>query len=192
MLVALDVAVFEHDVAKVMAIVANEALAPVVERVAVLAHAGDGFVVAIERVEAKIHAAELDGVVIPVAGPFDSAAAQAVGDVDKPVETEDWIADAELWILGGEAFVEDVALISFAVAVGVAQMDDVRRRCDDDAVFPVQESVGEQQVVREDVAGFKEAIAILVFEDFDASAGRLTLGGAVGIIAHLDDPELAV
>ena len=59
--IALDVAVLHDDVAQMMAIVADEAIAPFVEGVAELAGAGDRFVlVEMDRIEAEIHAGEID------------------------------------------------------------------------------------------------------------------------------------
>jgi molybdopterin synthase sulfur carrier subunit len=44
----------------------------------------------------------------------------------------------------------------------------------------------------EDLVFGDETVAVLVFEDADAADGLFAFGRAVGIIAHLDDPELAV
>ena len=71
-------------------------------------------------------------------------------------------------------------------------MDDVRGHRDDRAVLPQQQAIGEQQIVGPDRGGLEEAVAVLVFEDADAAQRLLALAGAVGIVAHLDDPESAV
>ncbi len=57
--VTADVAVFKHHMTEMMAIVANEAIAPVVEGVAELPRSGNRFILLAHGVEAKIHAAEV-------------------------------------------------------------------------------------------------------------------------------------
>src|SRR5439155_4954051 len=47
-------------------------------------------------------------------------------------------------------------------------------------------------IIGEDRARFEKPVAVFVFEDADAPLWRLALGGPVGIITHLHDPELAV
>src|SRR5262249_20295388 len=54
--IAFDVAAVEDDMAQMMAVIADEATAPVVEAVAVLPHAGDGLMSAVEQAEAEVHA----------------------------------------------------------------------------------------------------------------------------------------
>ena len=59
--IAFDVAILHHDMAQMMAIVADEAIAPFVEGVAELAGAGDRFVfVEVDGIEAEVHAGEID------------------------------------------------------------------------------------------------------------------------------------
>src|SRR5262249_4922335 len=119
-------------------------------------------------------------------------AAQPVGDVDPVVEAENGVADAQLWILGGETLVENGALVRLAVSIGVAQESHVGRRSDENPVLPRQNAVGEQEVVGEYSGMFVPAIAVTVFQNLDPSLGRLAGCGAVGVVTHLDDPEAAV
>ena len=59
--IAFDVAILHDDMAEMMAIVADEAIAPGVEGVAELAGAGDRFVFfLVDRIEAEVHAAKID------------------------------------------------------------------------------------------------------------------------------------
>src|SRR5437870_11791044 len=110
-----------------IAVGTDETVAPIVERVAILPHAGDRFVAIVDQVEAKIHAAEVDWLGAGSAAALDLAAAKSVGDVDPVIESQNRMADAQLRVLGGEALEQDLALVGLAVAVGVAQVDDVRR-----------------------------------------------------------------
>ena len=68
--IALQIAIRQHDVPEVVVVIANEPLAPVVERQPVLAHAGDRLLPAVDRVEAKIHAAEVDRPRVAVSPPL--------------------------------------------------------------------------------------------------------------------------
>jgi len=102
------------------------------------------------------------------------------------------MTDTELRILGGKAFVEDLAQIGPTVAIGVFQIENMRRRRHHHAAFPRHQTVGEQQTVCEDAAVFIAAVAVVVLQDADASLRRLAWLRPVGIIAHLHYPELAV
>src|SRR5262249_31784577 len=100
--IPLDVAIGHHDRDEVVAVGADQASAPVVEGVAVLPHARDRLVSVVDRVEAEIHAAEVDRPGAGLAVADDLTTAQPVGDVDPVVDTEDRMADAELRVLGRE------------------------------------------------------------------------------------------
>ena len=54
--VSLEIAVFDYDMFQRVAVAADEAVAPVVESQPELANAAEGFKIARQRVEAKIHA----------------------------------------------------------------------------------------------------------------------------------------
>ena len=62
----------------------------------------------------------------------------------------------------------------------------------DHAALPRHQTVGEQQLVGEDGTVFIEAVAVAVLQDADAALRRLARRRAVGVVAHLDDPEPAV
>src|SRR5262249_39591332 len=98
---------------QMMAVVADETLAPVVEGVAVLSLSGDGLMLAGQQIKAKILIAQVDGLSV-ASGRFDLAATQTVGDVNPVIDSQNGMADAQLRVLGGKAFVKDVALIRFA------------------------------------------------------------------------------
>src|SRR5262249_18655833 len=151
-----------------MPIVANKAPAPVIKSVAILAHAGDGFItVEVCRIKAKIHAAEVDRLRILLAAANDLPAAQAVGDVNPAIDAKDRMIDSQLRILSGETLEQHLALIGLPIAVGVFEVENVRRRRHDDAALPRHQSIGEQQLVGKDGAVLVEAIAVAVFENLD-------------------------
>src|SRR5262249_22836195 len=108
--IALDVATLEDDVTQMMAVIADEATAPVVKAIAVLPHAGDGLVATIEQIEAEVHAGEADRFLVRLAVSTHLPAAQAAGDVDPAVQPEDRMADAGLRVLDGRSFIKDLAL----------------------------------------------------------------------------------
>src|SRR5439155_15790213 len=151
---------------QVVPVRADEALAPVVEREPELAEAADRLAPVVGEVEPEVHAADVDGLVVGPPAPLDFAAALAVRDGDPVVDPEGRMADAELWIPGGEALEERLADVGLAVAVGILQIEDVRRRGDDDAALPWSDAVGHEESVGEDRARFVEAVAILVLEEF--------------------------
>ena len=87
-------------------------------------------------------------------GRDDLAAGQAAGEVDPVVDREGRVADAELGAPGRrEAGEEDPALVGLAVAVGVAEVEDVRGAGDDQAALPGHDAVGEGRAPRRTRSG---------------------------------------
>src|ERR1043165_10294870 len=123
-----------------MAVVADEAIAPGVEGVAELPLPGDRLVFPGDRIEAEIHAAEIDRLGVLVAGTDGLAAAQSVRAVDPTIEAKNRMTHTELRILGCESFVQDVFLVRFAGALRVAQMGNVRSHRHNGAIFPQEET----------------------------------------------------
>src|SRR5262249_28902299 len=115
------------------AVVADEAAAPVVEGVAVLAHAGHGPVAIVEEVKAEIPPADVDPFGILLARAADGAAEQAVGHVDPVVDAEQRVVDLELRVPVREPLEQDLAAIDLSLAVAVAEVKDVRGAGDDGA-----------------------------------------------------------
>src|SRR5436309_14192351 len=107
-----------------VAVVADEATTPVVKAVAVLPHAGDGLVATVEQVATKVHAGEADRLLARLAVGTHLPAAQAVGDVNPAVQSEDGMTNTQLRVLDGESFVKNLAFVRLAVAVGVLQIGD--------------------------------------------------------------------
>src|SRR5262245_52397968 len=132
---------------QMMAIITDEAPAPVIEGIAILAQSGDSLMPVMNQVKAKIHAAEADRLGPGPTAANDLSAAQAVGHVDPVVDAEVGMTDAQLRILGGEPLIEHFALVRLAVAVGVLEEKDVRGSRHQHAALPRQQAVGEQQVI---------------------------------------------
>ena len=122
----------------------------------------------------------------------DLAAAVAVGAVDPAVEAELEAVDPVLLVPLAEAREEDLAVVGLAVAVAVLGVEDVGRAGDEHAVAPGHDAGRERQAVEEVGRLVVPAVAVGVFEDPD-DAPRLPLAvDAERVVAHLDDPELAV
>ena len=85
------------------------------------------------------------------------------------------MADPQLRILGGEAFIQDFFLIRLAVAIGIAQMGDVRGHGDDGAVLPQEQPMCDEQVGGPRRRVLEEAVAVLVFENADAAPSAVCL-----------------
>ena len=130
----------------VIAIAANEPTAPVVEGVAELPHARDGFPRVLQQIEAEIPPVDVDRLgSVPPAPPHLSAA-QTVGDVNPVVDAEVRMADPQLRILHGEPLVERFAPIRAAGPFAVLEEEDVRRRRHQQPALPRQHAIGKQQV----------------------------------------------
>ena len=109
-----------------------------------------------------------------------------------------------LRIASGEAGVPGLALVAFAIAIGVLGVEDVGDVGDEDAVLPGRESGGMFQAVEEEGGLIVHAVAIGVFEDFHAACLQLrnlllsdaaVLGffaGGKRVVAHFHDPHAAL
>ena len=97
-----------------------------------------------------------------------------------------------LLVAFGEAGVEDFAAVGLAVAVGVLGVEDIRGAGDEYAVTPGHHAGGERQVVEEDGRFVVLAVALGGLQALDPAAGLAFAVHAERIVAHLDDPELAI
>ena len=86
-----------------------------------------------------------------------------------------------------EAGRDDLAGVGLAVAVGVAEEEDVGRVGDPDAAVADGDARGDVEALGEDREPVGLAVAVGVLEDLDAVAARS--GGAAGIFEALGDPD---
>src|SRR5262249_35309589 len=91
-----------------------------------------------------------------------------------------------------EAGIEDDFPVRLTVAVGVLGVEDFRGTGDDDALAPRYNAGRKADFVEKDRRFIVLAIAPGAFEELDASAGLALAIDAERIVAHLDDPELAI
>src|SRR5437660_6029241 len=147
--IADNVVIRHDDGDEMIAVGAHETVTPVVERVAVLPHAGNCLVAIVKEVEAKIHAIDIKrpGVWPPAA--LDHAAAEAVDYINPVIKAENGMANAELRILGGKAFEKGLASVGLARAFAVAEIKNVRRTSHDRATAPGQDAVAKKKSLGE-------------------------------------------
>ena len=74
------------------------------------------------------------------------------------------------------------------IAVGVAQIENVGRGGNEDAVLPSRHSVGKREAVGEDRDMLEASVAIAVLQQLDASLGLCM----ERVVAHLDDEQAAL
>ena len=100
-------------------------------------------------------------------GDRERFAAAAVAGVDPTVGREDEVVGDEVGVARREAAVKDLLLVGLAVAIGIAEPDDVRLADDDDAVLVVTESGDELQSFVEELLLVGDAVAIGVDQHAD-------------------------
>ena len=122
----------------------------------------------------------------------DRAAAVAVGAVDPAVQAELEAVEPVLLVALDEAGEEHLAMVGLAVAVAVLGIEDVRGARDQHAFRQGITPVGKPEAVEERRLLVVAAVAVRVFEEPDDAAGLPLAVDAQRIVAHLDDPELAV
>ena len=189
--VPLQVAGGEEDLADMVAVVAGEAVSPVVEAVAELTAARGRLEARAVGLEAEVAATDRDGLVVRPRRVADVAAVAPRDAVNPAVEAPLEAVHERLDVLGPEAGEDDLLLVGHPVAVGVAGVQDVRGHRDEDPSVVGQHARRPRQVVDEDRAPLVDAVAVAVFEPADVAGGRV-LG--VRISAHLGrvDPAVGV
>ena len=91
-----------------------------------------------------------------------------------------------------EAVIQDFALVGPAVAVGVLGVENVGRTGDQNAVAPRSDAGGKAEVVEKHGRAVVAAVAVGIFQAADRAAVLAFAVDAARIVAHLDDPQLAV
>ncbi len=86
-----------------------------------------------------------------------------------------------------EAFEHDLTHVGSAVAVGILEKNEFRRRGDKNTSIPCANRGGKTQVLRKNRAAVHLPIMICVFQQADRAARLALRTEAIRVIAHLDD-----
>ena len=117
---------------------------------------------------------------------LDATVADAA--VDPVVEAVMEIARLRMRVADAPAVDDRFALVGLVVAIGVLEVDELRRRGHDDAFAGEDDAGGQIELVGEHGELVRLAIAIGVFADFDAVLALAVLLDAVRIIPRFHDP----
>ena len=98
----------------------------------------------------------------------------------------------QLRVLLGEAGKPRLLDVGLAVPVGVLHPHDASRQGDDDAAAPRLDARRKEEVIAEVVRRLEISVAVAVLEQSHARQRGLPRLGAVGIVAHFDDPHSPV
>src|SRR6266568_7649824 len=142
--------------------VADESIAPVIERIAPLAAARDGGKLAGSGIEAEVAAAQIHGRHVGMLEGFDGAAGVGSSAIDAIVQAPVQVVGdlISVAVKAGENF---LAYVGLAVAIGIFEIEDVRGGNDKDAAVPAGDAGGPGDVVGEDGGFFVEAVTVEVF-----------------------------
>src|SRR6185503_18278149 len=130
-----EVAEREHDVLRGIAEIADEAVAPVVERAAETRAAGLEFERVRDGIEGEIVAGEGNGFRVRLIDAVERTAVGAAGDVEAVVEAPDGIVEDGLDVELLEAGIDFLADVGDAVAISVLEIPEVGRGGDEDAAL---------------------------------------------------------
>src|SRR5262245_34980206 len=106
--------------------------------------------------------------------------------VDPVVETIDRVVDRVLRIGEGEAGEHHLPNVGFAVAVGVFEVQDVRRVGYQHALFPAHDAGGHGQLVRKDGTPAGPAVTVRILEQDNAADFAFHVQRVAGIFNHVD------
>ena len=140
--------------------------------------------------EPEVRAADRHGL-IGRAGRVPAAVIAAVGGVDPVVDPPDEPVDVVLRVGDRKAGEEHLARVGDAVAVAVAQMDDIGRRGHQHAVAPRQDRGRVRQLVGEQRPGLVVAVEVGVDQPLDPAQRRRS-GRPHRVAAHLNHVHPAV
>ena len=184
---AIQVACFDHDMPKRHRVPGEKAIAPVVERSAKLALAGDGFELARVGPKAEVVSANGDLLVGGIVRSSDFPIAPAVRAIDPIVEATGQAVHKQLLIALAETGEQHASLIGLAVAVVVSEKPNVRRRRHQHAIVPRQNARRKRKLVGEHSRAFVPAINVAVLQESDTSRCR-----PGRIVSHFDDEHPAI
>ena len=193
MRVAPQVAVGKDIVPERPDVLGSEPVSPVVAVASELRWAAFGFEFAGVRVEAEVAAADGElalGGAEPIAGTVADVVS-AGGAIDPSVESPAEAVGAELLVAFEESADEDGPLVRLAIAVGVAQPEDLGSGGDDHAVAPGDEAGREAEAFGEHRGLVGATVTVGVPQDPDPAARFAAAVEAHRVIGHLDDPGVA-
>ena len=119
----------------------------------------------------------------------DSRGGVFMRQVDPVVESVNGIVHRVLRIGHGESGEHDAANVGLAIAIGIFEVQQVRRVGDQDALLPAHHAGGHGELIGKDSAAVGNAVAVGVFEQLDPTQALLR---AKRIPAILDDKNPAV
>lgn len=178
-----------------IAIVAGESAALIVEAEAVLTAAGFGGQDHGAWVYDEVAPMKIDWLEFWMFQRFTDATVAAGGAVNAVVESPAERVEHSLYIDAldafGKASEDSFTNISLAIAVSVFEIEDVGSCTDKDAAVVTEYGCGPGKVISEDSALLIDAIAVCVFQHADA-AEMGSFIAALGVIDHFDDEEASV
>ena len=112
--------------------------------------------------------------------------------VDPMIQPPRQIVQHRLLVSGAETRVDFTSDVSFVITIGIFQIPNIRCRSDIHATLPRCDTTRPQQVLGEDVAFVKVAIAVCVFQQPQSANGFFALCRLVRIVSHFADIEVSV
>ena len=193
--VPLQVAPRNDHVADVNGILRQEAMPPVVHRQSELRPTGSRFEPFPVKPKTEIGAQDPDGGGVRKDGRGNGSLLPVIRGINPVVHAEAKICNARLRIVAhGKSGKEHFAPVRLPVAVGVFEIEDVRRGGRDQSALPRQEARDLLQAVGKDRGAVDAPVIVRVDQKPDA-AFRLLSGGRVErVVEHLGDegPALLV
>ena len=168
-------------------VVADELIAPFIERRPELRGAAGGFKFARHGMKAKVCAANQHCRMVRLIGRSDFAIVGVVRGINPVINPQPQIRDARFGIHFGKAGVQHFARVRFAIAVVVFHIQNVGRTGDKQTAFPRQKAADFQDLIGKDRGLFILAVAVHIFEQANARTCRFAGRRIVRVIEHFRD-----
>ena len=191
----------EHHVLHRIADVANEAVAPIVERIAESGATREQLERFVARIETKVLPRERQRLGVELVRATNRAAIARAGGVNAMIQPPFQVVHHRLHVELAKSGEHLAAHVGAPIAVGVLQVPHVGRRRHEDAALPNRHAGRPREPFGEHRAAVELAIAVGVLEQSHAAqrligrtldkrpVGRLV---GVGIVVHFDDVRPAV
>ncbi len=112
-------------------------------------------------------------------------------NIDPVVEAGHGIVHGVLWIGHRESGEHDAADIGLAIAIGVFEIQQVRRISDQDALLPAHHAGGHGELICKDGRAVRDAVAVGILEQLDPAEALLRIQRIAAIFDD-EDPSVLV
>src|SRR5688572_3931262 len=170
--------------AHVHSVFCDEAMSPVVHRLAELGRARLGLKESANKPKAKVGSKNRDWRRLRALARSDHSLLAVVGSVNPIIDAEPEIGNPAFRVYHGKAREQYPPLIRLSVSVCVFEIENIRGGADDQPAFPGKHAGYLQKLVGENSGAIDAAVVVRILQQADLPPRRLPRRRIVGKIEH--------